>query len=140
MLSKSAARGFFILGTAFFAIIFLALTYDTFQQIPKLTNSELLSSQVAHGKKLWDESNCMGCHTILGEGAYYAPELTKVYINKGPEFIKLMLSDPAAMYPGERKMVKYDFTEEEREDLVAFLKWISEIDTNGFPPKPVLEQ
>ena len=139
MLSKSAAKWFFLLGTAFFASIFLALTYDTFQQIPRQTNAHNLTSEVIHGKDLWDQKNCMGCHTLLGEGAYYAPELTKVYENRGPEFIKLMLTDPESMFPGERKMVKYDMTEEEKDALVAFFKWIGEIDTNGFPPKPVIE-
>ena len=80
----------------------------------------------------------MGCHTILGEGAYYAPELTKVYERRGPEFIKAMLRDPEAMYPGQRRMVKYDFTDEEMEAMVAFLKWIGEMDLNGFPPEPTL--
>ena len=80
----------------------------------------------------------MGCHTILGEGAYYAPELTKVYERRGPAFIKAMLRDPEAMYPGQRRMVKYDFTDEEMEAMVAFLKWIGEMDLNGFPPEPTL--
>ena len=80
----------------------------------------------------------MGCHTLLGEGGYYAPELTGVFKRRGAEFIKGMLLDPAAMFPGQRKMQKYTFTEEERQDLVSFLKWIGEIDTNGFPAKPPL--
>ena len=31
-------------------------------------------------------------------------------------------------------------TPEERADLIAFLKWIGEMDLNGFPPKPDLTQ
>ena len=80
----------------------------------------------------------MGCHTLLGEGAYYAPELTKVYERRGPEFIKAMLRDPQAMYPGQRRMVQYHFTDGEIEALLAFLQWIGEMDLNGFPPKPTL--
>ena len=64
----------------------------------------------------------MGCHTLLGEGAYYAPELTKVYERRGPEFIKAMLRDPQAMYPGQRRMVQYHFTDGEIEALLAFLQ------------------
>ena len=82
----------------------------------------------------------MGCHTILGEGAYYAPELTKVYERRGPIFIAAMLRDPEAMYPGQRKMQNYDFTEAEIQQLVDFLEWIGNIDLNGFPPKPDLMQ
>jgi nitric oxide reductase subunit C len=82
----------------------------------------------------------MGCHTILGEGAYYAPELTKVYERRGPKFIEAMLRDPSSMYPGQRKMVQYHFSDTEIQDLVQFLKWIGEVDLNGFPPKPNLSQ
>ena len=137
MLSKKGAKYFFLIGTLFFGMIFIGLTYDTLKQVPKQTRAENLTPQVIHGKKLFDKSNCMGCHTLLGEGAYYAPELTKVYQTKGADWIKSMLTDPEAVYPGARKMKKYNFTEEEKDAMVAFLKWISEIDTNGYPAKPV---
>jgi nitric oxide reductase subunit C len=113
---------------------------DTFRRIPAQTNSANLTEQVARGKALWDRNNCMGCHTLLGEGAYYAPELTKVHDRRGPEFIRAMLRDPEAMYPGQRRMVKYDFTPEQEDDLVAFFKWVGTMDLNGFPPKPDLMQ
>ncbi|TNE47974.1 MAG: c-type cytochrome [Deltaproteobacteria bacterium] len=35
-------------------------------------------------------------------------------------------------------MVQYNFTARQRQDLIAFFKWISEMDLNGFPPKPNL--
>ena len=138
MLSKSAARAFFLVGTGLSVIAFLGLTYDTFQQIPEQTNADQITPAVARGKVLWDENNCMGCHTLLGEGAYYAPELTKVMERRGEVFVRGMLRDPEAMYPGQRRMVQYDFTDSEIDDLVAFFSWIGEIDTNGFPATPPL--
>ena len=102
MLSKSAARAFFLLGTIGFSAVFLFLTIDTIRRVPAQTKQQNLTEQVVHGKHLWERNNCMGCHTLLGEGAYYAPELTKVYERRGPEFIKAMLRDPQAMYPGQR--------------------------------------
>ena len=30
----------------------------------------------------------MGCHTIMGEGAYYAPELTNVIERRGEEYVR----------------------------------------------------
>lgn len=140
MLSKAQARGFFVFGTAVCSLAFIGLTIDTFRQIPGQTKEENLTPQVVMGKHLFERNNCMGCHTIFGEGAYYAPELTKVYERRGPVFINEMLIDPERMYPGERKMVKYDFTKEERDALIAFFKWIGEVDLNGFPPKPDLVQ
>ena len=106
MLSKSAARAFFLLGTLSFSAVFLLLTIDTIRRVPAQTKQQNLTEQVVHGKHLWERNNCMGCHTLLGEGAYYAPELTKVYERRGPEFIKAMLRDPQALYPGQRRMVK----------------------------------
>lgn len=140
MLSKSAAKKFFIIGTVVCSGTFLVLTFDTIRRVPAQTNEQNLSPQVIHGKNLWDKNNCMGCHTILGEGAYYAPELTKVYERRGPAFIKAMIKDPQAMYPGQRRMEEYDFTDEELDALVAFFKWIGEMDLNGWPPKPDLNR
>lgn len=140
MLSKSQARAFFFVGTGLCALAFIGLTVDTFGKIPAQTGQAQLTEQVIRGKDLWDHNNCMGCHTLLGEGAYYAPELTKVIDRRGPAFVAAMLRDPEAMYPGQRKMKKYDFTEAQIADLVAFLGWIGKIDTNGFPAKPPLEQ
>ncbi len=138
MLSKSGARTFFLLGTALCFGAFVLLTFDTLSRIPLQTNQAEMTESVIRGKHLWDKSNCMGCHTLLGEGAYYAPELTKVYDRRGPTFIEAMLRDPEAMYPGQRRMVKYDFNDTEIADLVSFLEWIGKIDLNGFPAKPDL--
>lgn len=138
MLSKSQAKAFFIFGTAAFSAIFIGLTIDTFQRIPKQTNANELTDSAIRGKHLFDTKNCMGCHTIMGEGAYYAPELTKVLERRGEAFVKAILKDPEAMYPGQRKMVNYHFSDQEIEDLTAFLTWVGKMDLNGFPPKPDL--
>lgn len=138
MLSKSQARLFFLGGTIFFTVIFVGLTVDTIRQVPKLSNQDRMTEQVVRGKHLWDRSNCMGCHTILGEGGYYAPELTRVVERRGKEWIAIFIKDPEAMFPGERRMVKYGFDDAQIADLIAFLAWIQDIETNGFPPKPDL--
>jgi nitric oxide reductase subunit C len=138
MLSKSGAKAFFWVGTGLCFAAFFLLTLDTLGRIPAQTNADALTPQVIRGKHLWESNNCMGCHTLLGEGAYYAPELTKVYERRGPVFIAAMLRDPAAMYPGERRMQQYDLSEQDIEDLVAFFQWIGRMDLNGFPAAPDL--
>lgn len=138
MLSKSQARLFFLVFTGGFSAVFLGLTVDTIHSVPERSHEDELTAEAIRGKDLWDHNNCMGCHTLLGEGAYYAPELTKVYERRGAAWIDLFLQDPARMFPGQRKMVKYDFTLKERQDVIAFLKWIGNIDTNGFPAAPDL--
>lgn len=135
MLTKSAARTFFLVGTIICFGSFVLLTLDTFRRIPEQTKASELTEEVIRGKKLWETHNCMGCHTLLGEGAYYAPELTKVYERRGEAFIRNMLIDPAKMYPGERKMVTYNMNEQDQAAMVAFFRWIGQIDLNGFPAK-----
>ena len=135
MLSKSQARLFFLGGTLFFSAIFIGLTIDTVRQVPALSHQDRMTAEVVRGKEIWDQSNCMGCHTILGEGGYYAPELTRVVKRRGVEWIAIFLKDPEAMFPGERKMVNYHFDDAQISDVIAFLGWIGEIDTQGAPAR-----
>ncbi len=138
MLSKSQARAFFLGGTGVFAIAFLALTVDSMRQIPEQTNADQITAEVAAGKRIWEDNNCMGCHTLFGEGAYYAPELTKVIDRRGKPWLRLFLKDPQAMFPGDRKMVNYHFNDQEIEEVLAFLDWVGKVDLNGFPAEPPL--
>jgi nitric oxide reductase subunit C len=138
MLSKSAARTFFLVGTGACSVAFIGLTVDTFRRIPAQTHAQDISASVVRGKELWESSNCMGCHTLFGEGGYYAPELTRVMERRGPDFVRAMLRDPASMYPGQRQMQDYRLRPEQIEDLVAFLSWAGKVDLNDFPPRPTL--
>lgn len=139
MLSKLQAKVFFLGGTFLFFAIFLGLSIHSLTVgIPEQTNDAAINDEVRLGKQLWDEKNCMGCHTIMGEGAYYAPELTRVYDRKGEDYIRTVLTAPNGWGPRGRMMVKYDFTPEEVDGLVAFLKWMNGADLNGFPPEPSL--
>ncbi len=138
VLSKSQARVFFLGGTGLFSAIFLALSIDSMRQIPKLTREDQLTDQVVRGKAIWEDNNCMGCHTLFGEGAYYAPELTQVVARRGAPWIKLFLEDPQKMFPGQRKMVRYGFSEQQKDDIIAFLTWCGGVNLQGFPAKPPL--
>ncbi len=141
MLSKSQAKIFFLGGTIVTFAIFLGLSWHTLStEVPKNTHEENLTEAVVRGKHLWESNNCMGCHTILGEGAYYAPELTKVYDRRGEGYIKSVLMSSGPWAPRGRKMVAYNMSEEEAQDMVSFFKWIGETDLNGFPPEPDLKQ
>jgi nitric oxide reductase subunit C len=140
MLSKSQAKIFFLGGTGVFSAAFLALTIDTHRQVPAQTRQANITEEVARGKRIWEDNNCMGCHTLFGEGAYYAPELTKAVERRGKPWLRLFLKDPAAMFPNDRKMVNYHFKDEQIEDVIAFLEWCGKVDLNGFPAKPPLAE
>ena len=95
------------------------------------------------GKKTVQAKNCMNCHTLLGNGAYFAPDLTKAWLDpnwSSPEEREMLmlafLKDPernAVTFASGRKMPNLGITDEEAKGIVAFLKWMSAIDTNGFP-------
>jgi nitric oxide reductase subunit C len=137
MLSKNQARIFFLGGTAVSFAVFLGLSWHSLSsEVPRQTNSQNITPQVVSGKKLWESNNCMGCHTILGEGAYYAPELTKVIDRRGQEFVKAVLMSKTPWQPRGRQMVAYGFSESEAADLVEFFRWIGQTDLNGFPAPP----
>ncbi len=139
MLSKKQAKVFFLGGVILFMAIFVGLSVHSLTVgIPAQTNDADINEQVILGKKLWDRNNCMGCHTLMGEGAYYAPELTRVYSRKGPDYIRTVLTAPEGWGPRGRMMVKYDFTDEEVDGLIAFFEWMNRTDLNGFPPEPSL--
>jgi nitric oxide reductase subunit C len=139
MLSKKQARAFFLGGTLVTFLIFIGLTVYSLSEGADQTNHENLTAEVVRGKEIWESNNCMGCHTILGEGAYYAPELTKVvdrlnmrYDGNGEEVIKSILMSKGPWQPNGRKMVAYGMSEQEASDVVEFFKWIGKIDLNGF--------
>ena len=139
MLSKKQAKTFFLGGTLVTFLIFIGLTIYSFSKSNDQSNYGDLTESAIRGKELWESNNCMGCHTILGEGAYYAPELTKVvdrlnhkYNNEGEEVIKSILMSSTPWQPNGRKMVAYSMTDAEATDMVAFFKWIGNINLNGF--------
>ncbi len=140
MLSKSQAKVFFLGGTGVFTAAFLSLTIDTHRKVPAQTRQANITAEVARGKRIWEDNNCMGCHTLFGEGAYYAPELTKAVERRGKPWLRMFLKNPEAMYPNDRKMVNYHFTDAQIEDAIAFFEWCGHVDLNGFPAKPPLAE
>ena len=67
----------------FFFLVFLGLTYHTEQTFPERTNASEMTEAVVRGKAVWENNNCIGCHSLLGEGAYFAPELGNVFVRRG---------------------------------------------------------
>ena len=81
--TKSTARNIYFGGSVFFIFLFLGMTWHTNKALPSRDNSQAITEQVAFGKRVWEENNCIGCHSLLGEGAYYAPELGNVFFRYG---------------------------------------------------------
>lgn len=134
-MSNKAARNLFIFGSLFFFVIFLILTFDTMEKLDK--RAPVITEEVNAGKMVWHKYDCIGCHTILGNGSYFAPDMTKVAEKKPKDYLKQFLMDPKSVNP-KASMPKLGISADEADKLIAFLDWISKVDTNGWPPKPIL--
>lgn len=127
------------------------------------------------GKRVFQAFNCMGCHTIVGNGAYFGPDLTKEYRDSGPAWIAAFLGSAGTWpteatvqlqlgnekiakeaevanieeyytkYPGAKErterrkgqtyMPSLLFSDEQIMQLLAFLKYTSAMNTEGWPPE-----
>jgi nitric oxide reductase subunit C len=142
-LTHTAARNIFYGGSLFFLVVFGALTIASHIYIMRSsTDMATLTDSVARGKRVWERNACIDCHTLLGEGAYFAPELGNVWVRYGgrdsPEaareaFKAWMQAQPTGI-SGRRQMPQFHLTDQELNDLADFLEWTSRINTQGWPP------
>ena len=86
-----------------------------------------LSPKAIKGQTLWQNNNCWSCHQLYGLGGYLGPDLTNIYSNpnKGEKYIKAYINS------GVKSMPKFNFSETEKDNLVAFLQLI---DSTGYYP------
>jgi nitric oxide reductase subunit C len=144
-LTKAATRNIFYGGSTFFLVVFVALTLHTHLYMTTTSAPDTaLSEGVIRGKHVWERNSCINCHTLLGEGAYFAPELGNVWKRYGGHedaggaramLAAWMASQPSGV-PGRRQMPQFHLTDQEVSDLADFLEFVSRINTQGWPPNP----
>jgi nitric oxide reductase subunit C len=135
-MTKKTAFWIFLIGTISSAVVFLGATYDTHRQVGTLSHVDKLSDQVVAGKRVFEKYNCNDCHTILGFGGYYAPDLTKTVQRVGEEGVRYRVKSPElAFAKSTRKMPQQNLSDQEITDLVAFFSWVGEINNNDWPPQ-----
>jgi nitric oxide reductase subunit C len=142
--TKAAARNIFYGGSIFFFVIFVGLTAQTDHYIRKTSASDTgLTDSVRRGKHVWEKNSCINCHTLLGEGAYFAPELGNVWVRYGgredPQSARegltaWMRSQPSGV-EGRRQMPDFHLNDQEVNDLIDFLEFTAGVKTQGWPPK-----
>ena len=132
--TSQAARNIFYGGTLFFVLLFAVLIFHTEQRIPERSKAAEITPAVVRGKHIWETRNCIGCHTLLGEGAYFAPELGNVYTRRGPDFIKAWMKAQPTGAPGRRQMPQFHLNDQQLDDLTEFLKWTNGVNTENWPP------
>ena len=142
-LTKTQARNIFFGGSLFFLVVFVGLTAQShLYALNTSTNNDKLTESVARGKHVWEKYACINCHTILGEGAYFAPELGNVFVRYGgrddPEGAKDSIKEWMKAQPsgieGRRQMPQFNLSEQELNDLADYLEWVANIDTQNWPP------
>jgi len=141
MLTNTAARNIFYGGSFFFFAIFAGLTAHS--HIYALQTTPAVSESVARGKEVWEKHSCINCHTLLGEGAYFAPEVGNVLIRWGgdkdmkgaKEALRSWMKSQPSKIAGRRQMPNFNLTDKEIDDLGAFFEWVTKINTQKWPPK-----
>lgn len=136
-MTERALRNTFIVGTIVCLATLGMMTWDSLSQVTSLRTAPL-SPDVVAGKKIFQAKNCNDCHTILGIGGYYAPELTKVALRRDPQWLQRWLVDPKAVSPAAT-MPNQHLTSAEAAQVVAFMQWVGSINTNNWPPAPRLK-
>jgi mono/diheme cytochrome c family protein len=164
-------------------IIFLLLSAASFLGSRRQVTPDAVhfgAYNAVQGKRVFQAYNCMGCHTMLGNGAYLGPDLTNVYETAGPAgraaflpsaggwptgpALQVHLQKPEQVaangagdlaaylkrYPGAAERVQrrgggatfmpnLPLTSEQVGQLIAFFKYTSQMDTEGWPPKPKVD-
>lgn len=143
ILTKTRARNIFYGGSIFFVVIFIVLTVDSHQYIVETSTAGApLTEMVVRGKHVWERHSCINCHTIHGEGAYFAPEVGNVMTRWGvldnPEtaynVLKAWMQAQPTGVEGRRQMPHFDINDEDMRALSEFLRWADQTDTQGWPP------
>ena len=135
-MSDGLAKAIFWVGTLASLAVFLVMTVHTHRSFDALTHADALDERVVAGKRAFERHNCNDCHTILGFGAYYAPDLTRAYARLGEDAVRRRLESPETVFADSyRKMPQQHLAKGEIEDLVAFLRWVSGIDNHDWPPQ-----
>ena len=140
-MNKKQTRLFAIGSSLVAALAFIGMTIDSHRQFGKLTNADKITPTVTRGKDVWHKNNCINCPTLFGEGAYYAPDLTKITKHRGEAYLTAYMRDPSKFYDETRHrrlMPKQDLSETDITDLIAFLDWVSNVDNQNWPPRPIL--
>jgi nitric oxide reductase subunit C len=137
----------------------ISYVYDAVANIdkPVIGEEELLFGQrfddieakalMDKGKLVIQSRSCINCHAFFGNGAYYAPDLTKAWLDPTWERMWIPMTQTKSkedamvqflMHPDRyptwaRQMPNLNLSEEEARAATAYLKWISSVQTNGFP-------
>ena len=114
-------------------LVFFAIYNLVLYKNGSFVKKQVLSETAIMGQQIWQDNNCTACHQFYGLGGYLGPDLTNVISDKtkGEIYIRKIIN------AGVKSMPKYHFTNEEINQLIAYLKAIDQ--TGYFPNRKVKE-
>lgn len=135
-MTEKALRNTFLLGTLFCFAVLGFMAWDSLSQVTT-ARTAALTPEVVAGKRVWQRKNCNDCHTILGIGGYYAPDLTKEAARRDSAWLERWIANPQAV-TAAATMPNQRLAGADASNLVAFIRWVGSINTNDWPPEPRL--
>lgn len=123
-------KGLFFGGTTLcLAVMFLYLTPQTLAYIDHSNHLEgkPVPADVVRGKQAFQKFVCMDCHTILGDGTQYAPDLGRVGITRDASFVKQYVRNAHGINPQSAMPTFNAMSDQEASDLASFLEFTSKI-------------
>lgn len=143
VMTKSMARNVFYGGSLFFIALFGAMSLHSHIYAARTAiDPAQLTDSVRAGKRVWENKACIDCHTLLGEGAYFAPELGNVMRRWGVqddpqaamEQLKAWMDSMPTGIEGRRQMPQFNLSDEEYRALTDFLLFVGTVNTQHWPP------
>jgi mono/diheme cytochrome c family protein len=92
----------------------------TSEEMGTYYSSVRLIPSASYGRQLFEEKNCIACHSIGGVGATSGPDLLGEAQKHSSGWLDEQLVNPQLVYPGST-MPEYDLESNARKALVAFL-------------------
>lgn len=127
---------FFAAVLAVTVLIFGGLIYHSVQSLEPLAVPEA----VRLGKQVWQQNACVECHTVLGHGGYFGPDLTDVWQRRGAGWLADFFREPPLL-PGAEQKRHTGLGNEEAQVLIHYLAFLTTIKrTEDWPPRPLFSQ
>ena len=104
---------FVTLVLSFFTFTFYLYTSTNF-----IYTKEYNRPLAQRGELIWQKYNCQSCHQMYGLGGYLGPDLTNIISAKGRSEAYVL----ALVQTGNTQMPSYNLSEDEKKELIEFLK------------------
>jgi menaquinol-cytochrome c reductase cytochrome b/c subunit len=102
-----------------------SLASENVEAVPQWVEQQNLNAQAEEGAKIFAQAGCLGCHTYLGAGTpnLGAPDLSaEGSKNRGVDWQIAHLMDPPSKTPNSPMPPFKNFTDEQYQQLAAFLE------------------